>query len=524
MSLVGVVCVLVGLFFFFHERTFRIINYYVELLCQKYYFEKTLFNPPKKEVIKESATVHCQIKEIKGDIREKDNYTLVSPIEGNQPSSHFVFIFNGILDCNKLLTSLKDLINIFPEIGSSFNNKIKLSKQDENLLQGRNKEIIVYDFKEPKVEVAIVEHENLQSLINDIKNIEYNKIENINLEKEILSKKIEKLGTFKIGTYGFYYFGQPLCRIQITFLKESYNNNEKNGLTLISISNSHSLCDAIGIKLIMNCWSKLYQNQSVTDLPNRDRKLLFIPKKDLKDVSYNHLESKLSYFNAAYYRIINKKQKIISNEIEITKEFLFKKKENLQKKLQNNEFISTNDMICALLWKCMAIGMDVKDTTILRLRIIVDLRERYSKLTNNLFANALTSCYVGLTRKELLEMSILEISQYIRKEIERYTKGDSGEQYIKEMNKRYFDNLMLDYGFPKIEDPSTCLVITNWSKINFINSFGENHQLLTMTSSPITFPHFVRITSLTNNNLLLSFGLLEKEYHSFIQLLKEEVY
>lgn len=126
--------------------------------------------------------------------------------------------------------------------------------------------------------------------------------------------------------------------------------------------------------------------------------------------------------------------------------------------------LSTNDMICAELWREFALEFDRDGREFLSLVAPVDYRRLYPEFPKNYAGNAVALSRLDLSRNDVVHMSPVELAQKIRLMVQQVD-----QRYVETTNAGLAANLGLDdwagLGEYHIVDPTAGLLITNLSRL-----------------------------------------------------------
>ena len=134
--------------------------------------------------------------------------------------------------------------------------------------------------------------------------------------------------------------------------------------------------------------------------------------------------------------------------------------------------LSTNDMICAALWREFARDFDLGSTQTISLVAPVDFRRIYHEFPRNYAGNAVVLARVDLERHRVVNGSLIEIAMLIRDAVSKVN-----ENYVDRTIVHLMSDMGTDHyaglGHVHIVDPDAGLLITNLSRMSFASlDFG----------------------------------------------------
>ncbi|KAL9651252.1 hypothetical protein ABK040_006253 [Willaertia magna] len=331
------------------------------------------------------------------------------------------------------------------------------------------------------------------------------------------------------------YTNEPLCRWQFTYLQKCKKTlisiyashslidattafhilkNISNNVSIIrnyfKKKKNSTIASKNGKQLTVENFNEMNElelhHSLLKELPNLERlnnfhhleNILKMTRKEKeKYSSYFYPQTKFSYFKT-FYNILHEKfqttilqkfnknqkkqqKKLIETELIVTKKRIDELKILLlQEFLQNHPEkeeeikkvnITSNDILCAILWKSLAMGDKhinrFQPTTRLILRFIVDYRERFPNVKFSFIGNAATGVHLSMKKSDLLKVNLSDVIYRIKTSM--YMKGNNPKYwdgFLKELTMRYFDPYQVDYGLPLHEEDDNLISVSNWSRVD----------------------------------------------------------
>lgn len=214
--------------------------------------------------------------------------------------------------------------------------------------------------------------------------------------------------------------GEPaLLKIKMTVL-----NNDSY---VLGFSFSHGVCDACGFIWFLKVWSTIYQNGQNFILSKSSESGFFGSYRSslIEDrFKVTGCDSKRAPELCYEYFLKNKSGEFLNNGV--SRNFLFRKKSlfhikeeySKTKKASDPQYLSTLDILAAILWKALITCKDTDETEVTTYRSVSNFRKKLN-LSDSYFGNCAIAFHVNLTVSELLKLDITEVATLIRKEINK---------------------------------------------------------------------------------------------------------
>lgn len=263
----------------------------------------------------------------------------------------------------------------------------------------------------------------------------------------------------------------------IEYLKNKFNINHfplivqltrlKCDSIILTLIYSHMLMDGYSFEIFQKSWKSISKKTEVIrpkikaiNYNNLTEKKSVIPKGWIeidKKILFNNSNSNLKYTPSSRFHFsknkINDFKEKLNNEI---------------KKYDKSKYVTTDEIICSLLWKSIIKNRNLdknKDTTFIR---PTNIRKILTpKLPDNSFGNLAIMNGITLYSNELISLNILEIIKKIQLQKELYTNDKilQNLKYFKELNPN--KTLIMDY----ISINDNNVFINSWSKFESLSSF-----------------------------------------------------
>ena len=210
-----------------------------------------------------------------------------------------------------------------------------------------------------------------------------------------------------------------LLKIKMTVL-----NNDSY---VLGFSFNHGVCDACGFIWFLKVWSTIYQNGQNFILSKSSESELFGSYRSsfIEDrLKVTGRDSKKRTEPCYEYVFRNKSGEFLNNGV--SRNFLFHKKSlfhfkeqySKTKKASDPQYLSTLDILAAMLWKAVITCKDMGETERTTYRSVSNFRKKLN-LSDSYFGNCAIAFHVNLTVSELLKLDITEVATLIRKEINK---------------------------------------------------------------------------------------------------------
>lgn len=263
----------------------------------------------------------------------------------------------------------------------------------------------------------------------------------------------------------------------IEYLKNKFNINHfplivqltrlKCDSIILTLIYSHMLMDGYSFEIFQKSWKSISKKTEVIrpkikaiNYNNLTEKKSVIPKGWIemdKKILFNNSNSNLKYTPSSRFHFsknkINDFKEKLNNEI---------------KKYDKSKYVTTDEIICSLLWKSIIKNRNLdknKDTTFIR---PTNIRKILTpQLPDNSFGNLAIMNGITLYSNELISLNILEIIKKIQLQKELYTNDKilQNLKYFKELNPN--KTLIMDY----ISINDNNVFINSWSKFESLSSF-----------------------------------------------------
>ena len=214
--------------------------------------------------------------------------------------------------------------------------------------------------------------------------------------------------------------GEPtLLKIKMTVL-----NNDSY---VLGFSFNHGVCDACGFIWFLKVWSTIYQNGQNFNLSKSSESGSFGSYRSsfIEDrFKVTGCDSKKSTEPCCEYFFKYKSGEILNNGISrnflLRKKSLFHFKEQYSKtkKASDPQYLSTLDILSAILWKALITCKDTDETERTTYRSVSNFRKKLN-LSDSYLGNCAIAFHVNLTVSELMKLDITEVAALIRKEINK---------------------------------------------------------------------------------------------------------
>ena len=242
--------------------------------------------------------------------------------------------------------------------------------------------------------------------------------------------------------------GEPLARLKIT---------EGNDGTVLGFSLSHAVADGFTYFMILGAIARatnpITANDPITVM-NHGRELLFDIARNAKSIAVLGLSQSDVRKDIDRHSIRYAKKHYSAERLRD----LFQKFAGAPKKL------STNDMICAELWREFTLEFDGEECENLSLVAPVDCRRIYPDFPQNFVGNAVVLSRLDLSRDQVIGMPAGELAISIRQMVEQVNL-DYVETSCAGLNSKLTNDEWAGLGDYHLVDPKSGLLITNLSRL-----------------------------------------------------------
>jgi hypothetical protein len=246
--------------------------------------------------------------------------------------------------------------------------------------------------------------------------------------------------------------------------------------TTLGLSLSHAVADGFTYFMILNSLASimrhLIHHQDSNDLPstvmNHDRRLITTMVHSAQGSStstdeVNNVARSLPGFSTASLRSDIPRSSIQSARRHFSKNALH---DLYQEFADAPKRLSTNDMICAALWREFARDFDSEKNSDVSLVAPVDFRRLDRTFPRNYAGNAVVLARVDMDRNRLLHGSLIDVAMRVREAVsavdDRYITNT-----IRQLAKKMQPDAYAGLGHIHIVDPLAGLLITNLSRMSF---------------------------------------------------------
>ncbi|KAG2389335.1 hypothetical protein C9374_013895 [Naegleria lovaniensis] len=434
-----------------------------------------------------------------------------------------------------LLKSLSQVLSEIPLVGAKYleldsqnKNHLKLlSETEQELVKGRKKKILVLDHSNAFVNVLIRgQTDEISKRVDD----------------KLMMKQVENLDDFtdheREELFGALVFETETCspyskkeisRIQVTYLK--------SGKMVLSLTLNHSVGGADTGYYFLRSWCEMAKFGKLSEIPILDRTDMIYPRHLLRpsenETKVNMEEEYLfyKYLLSTIHCLFLYKSKERTLNFSVSK--LDRMKEQVRNSLcekqqdTSNLVISTNDIICGILFKLMALSdPSLSNETILSFRFVANFAPKYPPYNKKGFhfvGNSLMAIWIHKTKQELLDMTLNECICMIRQHVLVQYTEENARQFIKESSRAYFDEGKSDFYKPIIQNVRTTFSLTNWCKYSFVRDcdFGKGAPQRFLQLEKMDALHHGFLVESTPETLQLKCGLTDREYENLREMCKD---
>jgi len=373
----------------------------------------------------------------------------------------WMWYYEQTLDHNKILSSFKDTVVHYPFLCGSY------SKEDLHMNQDNSG-------------IPFEVRTNEQSIHDIIKRLQPGLVAN-NPKPCFLPIEVYKnlLPTCTDTPYDAVLEG-PMMRVRVTLC---------NPGTVISMLVQHVVTDSEGLLSFVCNWSRVYRGIGLKPIPEHDRSLssLKVDESEMPPIANLGIIKRAEKVGACLgsMDLVPMTPDHIGCTVPFTNEALYALKIAGNKGLEKGKYVSTNDVITAMVWRakakiaCEILGIpldSLETTTLIR---AMNVRERtIPPLTGRYFGGAVLPAVNELSVKDLLSMSVQEVALKLREALVENTPGaiTAELQWINAMHK--------DGGALIFDSPSKApsFMITSWS-------FGLCWEDAVFGSKPLAFDY-----------------------------------
>jgi len=252
--------------------------------------------------------------------------------------------------------------------------------------------------------------------------------------------------------------GDPLMVVQVTYMGD--------GAVVIGLGIHHCVADARSDALFMKCWSSIFRGGDPLD-PLEDRSLLTGDPLLAPDFQYQGVvATPYSAFNdflmRAMVRVLPRNMFGVKHAY---MEFSAEKLEKLKRDFSpsgEGEWISTNDALCALIWRCATRARGTEQEKIVKCCIAIDLRSKMDPpLPENYFGNAANGFLPSMSVEALTKGDPSSVAKIFREVINSRTDEENRKMLAWIERQDPTKVLQLDLN----NFLGTDLSISNWSQL-----------------------------------------------------------
>jgi len=517
----------------------RRVMFVLDYLVHNYHAHFSMLRPSHFPIYGKHPNPKAEVVIVKPSFQhDYPSHSLISPLDIALPPSFYCFFFEGLLDREEVLKAFGTVLAQTPTVGARvqqfktmkelrqdggaadwFDKLSKLERQIVEMRMKTGKPVPVFDLRKCELEVAFLEDDTI-------------KLEEGIMTASELSKHMDVLGQFTVT--GPLRVTCPneidvLTRLQVTHLNKARK-------TALSLSIEHIVADASSVSMFMGLFGDALSGKKDGQiLPRQDALPLFkhvysMNSERIDDFTYSYFDptASFSFFRCQCFNYFESKLKIngkiIAKEVTIGRKQLDDLKNRVvnENELLKNEIVSSNDILCAIMWKSVAVG-DAKlnrfsnDKLIIQ-RSVASFRDRCSFVSSNYFGNAFGIIFNSMTKKQLLQSKISDLVLFMKQTTKKTVSNPQfWEDKIEEMVQRYFDPYQIDYGFPAFEGNDNYMGVTNWVKpIETISKHFSDNCFLGVSALPMPIPHVNKIipvsTSDPEGGFRLVLSMYEPEY------------
>lgn len=338
-------------------------------------------------------------------------------LTGSHERFPFSFVYEKVLDEEKLIGSLQEMLRINPY----FSARIVGSGKGSSIVLNNGGA----EFSVERVKKSIPKY----GLQNPLKN-----------DKEYFCSFVSTAG-FSDQT--------PLLKVKLFQFDDG---------SILSVTASHILTDGIGLFGFMKDWAAV-ANGREPEFHEHDRFTLI---HDFEGVEKS-LVNRLSKLSPNLEEGSFAKMDSITKIIRISQSLIKKIMEEQRGFLKSGDWVSTRDFLTALLWKNIMDFDQIDKDELIRLVTVCDIRKLLS-LPSNYVGNAVTNRLNELLARDAVDMPVIGMARMLRESIESLTREDC-------LNDLMFLDQLLD------EDRRDALyyrkpIPKNWVVVNNYSRFG----------------------------------------------------
>lgn len=346
-----------------------------------YVFNK--LSTPKKIKEYEKIYIVKPSLPLKKDPSVKEYHQYLNSIDmlhGKYDLKH-VLVYDYILPEQLVVDSLKNLLNIYPQLGG--------------VLQKNNANELYINFEKPEIDVMI--NRSKESLITE--NNDYLKfMHNVRVKSP-------------------FSFNKQLFRVTLTYFEQ-----EKK--TLLSVSHSHTVLDGTGFANILNTWTEVLKKTRNNEIVPSELKLTESNKLYERRLNLPSQKPKIPLFITYLLSLLKLSSNLSFKTIEVPMD----KIKIIKERIKNNtsKDVSTNDIISVIYFKAYSF-LKVSSSD-LQLQFPVNTR-KYLNISSDYIGNCIMFRFFGLSIQEIQNSSIDDLAIKLRENINQI-KPEDVEKFI----------------------------------------------------------------------------------------------